>query len=392
MTSLLLFAGMTLAVCLAPGPNVMLVIGFALRQGFSPALRAIVGITSINLLYLVLAALGLVALVVASAPLFALLRYCGAAYLIYLGYKMLRAGLVVQTVEVVAPPLRSRPLLQGVITHLGNPKGVLYWSALLPQFLDTRIAAKYSLALQISALGALAIAIDFAVMCAYALIFASASQLFARTRFFRWIEIGAGLFFIVSGLLLGTERFETKLSDEINSIGWRVGHRNDIQFALAGGAVKNHIIVDAFAEQCACERRVHADFVLFQIEFVGADDAIDLFIAIFVFDRDPGAEEYLVAVAGKIFNDLQFVDALCQKTHAAVDFAQAAFAVNVIAVFRAVAVFRGFVDDGGHLRALDFPELMQLGAQGLHAFGRDIARTSALRGTITAHRFWVIQF
>lgn len=204
VTSLLLFAAMTLAVCLAPGPNVMLVIGFALKQGWRPALRAIIGISLINVLYLVLAALGLAALVVASAPLFAVLRYCGAAYLIYLGYKLLRAGLAPQTAESTKVSLQARPLLQGVITHLGNPKGVVYWAALLPQFLDST----RPLALQITLLGTFAAAIDFVVMLGYAMIFASASRLLQGSHYFRWIETTAGAVFIASGLLLGTQRFD----------------------------------------------------------------------------------------------------------------------------------------------------------------------------------------
>lgn len=217
MTSFLLFAGMTLAVCLAPGPNVMLVIGFALRQGVRPALRAIIGISLINVLYLALAALGLVALVVASAPLFAVLRYCGAAYLIYLGFKLLRAGFASQKSEANAVVLQTQPsvqqtqpLLQGIVTHLSNPKGVLYWSALLPQFLDS--VSTQPLALQIIALGTLAVIIDFAVMFAYAIVFASAGRWLHGSRYFRWIEIFAGIFFIVSGLLLAAERFNVRSS------------------------------------------------------------------------------------------------------------------------------------------------------------------------------------
>lgn len=217
MTSLLLFAAMTLAVCLAPGPNVMLVIGVALKQGFPSALRAIVGVSLINLLYLVLAALGLVALVVASAPLFAVIRYCGAAYLIYLGCQLLRAAWTPHTVDVANassqsasslqnnPSLQNDPLVQGVITHLSNPKGVLYWAALLPQFLDPQ----RSFAWQVAVLGGFAIAVDIAVMVGYALIFASASRLLRSSRYFRWIEIFAGIFFIASGLLLGAQSFES---------------------------------------------------------------------------------------------------------------------------------------------------------------------------------------
>ncbi len=199
--SLLLFVGMTLAVCLAPGPNVMLVIGFALRQGYPAALRAIIGISLVNVIYLALAALGLVALVVASAPLFAFVRYCGAAYLIYLGYKMLRAAWA-PAAEAELAKLHTRPLWQGVLTHLSNPKGVLYWAALLPQFID----AQRPLAWQIAALGALAVLIDFAAMAVYARVFASASQLLRSSRYFRWVESLAGVFFIISGVLLAAER------------------------------------------------------------------------------------------------------------------------------------------------------------------------------------------
>ncbi len=206
MTSLLLFSGMTLAACLAPGPNVMLVIGFALRQGMMPALRAIIGISLINILFLALAALGLVALVIASAPLFTAVRYCGAAYLIYLGCRMLRAGSASQTGAVEEMPLRA-PMLQGVLTHLANPKGVLYWAALLPQFLDPNPDAAYSVAWQIALFGAIATVIDFAAMYAYALLFVSASRCLRSARYFHWVEAAAGVVFIVSGILLGAQRF-----------------------------------------------------------------------------------------------------------------------------------------------------------------------------------------
>lgn len=198
---------MTVAVCLAPGPNVMLVIGFAFRQGFAPALRAIVGISLINVLYLALAALGLVALVVASAPLFAALRYCGAAYLIYLGYKLLRSGLAPQTVAAAEVALQTKPFLQGVLTHLSNPKGVLYWSALLPQFLDS----SHSLAMQITQLGAFAIAVDMIAMVGYAIMFASARRLLRSAHYFRWIETLAGVFFIVAGAMLCLERLDVRM-------------------------------------------------------------------------------------------------------------------------------------------------------------------------------------
>ena len=207
MSSIALFTGMTLAVCLAPGPNVLLVIGFALKQGHTAALRAIIGISIINVLYLVLAALGLVALVVASAPLFALVRYCGAAYLIYLGWKLLRTAWTPPEAAVAGAPVTD-PLLQGVITHLGNPKGVLYWAALLPQFIDTSATASYLVGWQIAVLGSVAVAIDFTVMCVYGAVFASTSRLLRGSRYFRWIETFAGAFFIVTGVLLAVQRFD----------------------------------------------------------------------------------------------------------------------------------------------------------------------------------------
>ena len=77
--------------------------------------------------------LGLAALT-ASAILFAFVRYAGAAYLVYLGVRMILGSR--GTPSAQAEPTRTAPgFMQGFVTHLSNPKAVLYWTALLPQFI-----------------------------------------------------------------------------------------------------------------------------------------------------------------------------------------------------------------------------------------------------------------
>jgi homoserine/homoserine lactone efflux protein len=181
-------------------------ISIGLRDGRPSVLRAVAGVLSASLIFLVVSALGLAAALHASAALFAIVRYGGAAYLVYLGVRLLvaaaRAAPVVPTPDTgaSAPPLRAgtNAFWQGFVTHLSNPKAILFWSALLPQFLDTGRA----MAPQIVFLGLLGIAMDAIVLAGYGLA-AAATRHFAPTQAYtRWIDAAAGSFFVLTGALL----------------------------------------------------------------------------------------------------------------------------------------------------------------------------------------------
>src|SRR5690606_12625719 len=128
-----------------------------------------------------------------------------------------------------------------------------------------------------------------------------------------------------------------------------------------------------------------ADQTLFQIQFVGADDAVARLFAVFILDGYPGAEIHLVRIGRLLADDLELFQALGQKAHAAVDLPQHLLAVGVLGVFRAVALGRRLADRLCHLRSAHMPQLMQLGPQARFAFRRDQWGTGGARRAIAAH-------
>jgi homoserine/homoserine lactone efflux protein len=200
---LVVFIGMTLLAALTPGLAVLLVTSNALKKGFGDAWRATVGIEIGNTVYVLASATGLTALLVTCAPLFTAVRWLGAAYLIYLGIRLLAASLRMSPADGSEINVRSlNPMLQGISTQLGNPKALLYWTALFPQFLDrTR-----DLVPQFFLLGVSAICVETVVLAGYAGVTILARGAVARPPFARRVvDAITGGFFIAMGLLLGTK-------------------------------------------------------------------------------------------------------------------------------------------------------------------------------------------
>jgi homoserine/homoserine lactone efflux protein len=132
----LLFVGAELIFSLTPGPTVMLISAYGFKGGFRDALAAIAGTQTGNTLWYVICVTGLGALVTASPLLFQGIKLAGAAYLVWLGAHALwnswRAS-----AEALGPKLIGKPYLQALLTQMGNPKAILFFGALVPQFLDT---------------------------------------------------------------------------------------------------------------------------------------------------------------------------------------------------------------------------------------------------------------
>ena len=178
---LLLFIGMTLLAALTPGLAVLLVRSNALKKGFGAAWRATVGIEIGNAVYVIASATGLTALLVASAPLFAAVRWAGAIYLICLGIRLIIASGAPAFDESEASLRALNPMVQGISTQLGNPKALLYWTALFPQFLDRT----HALLPQFFLLGISAICVETIVLTGYALATISARSAIVRPPFMR---------------------------------------------------------------------------------------------------------------------------------------------------------------------------------------------------------------
>jgi threonine/homoserine/homoserine lactone efflux protein len=137
----LLFLTMETALSLSPGPAVFYVVSQGVRGALKRSLPAAAGIISANAIYFTLSATSLGAIIAASSRFFTVAKWVGAAYLIYLGVKALRAaGLSHEVALVESGPAeqgdRRRVYLGALTLQLANPKALLFFLALLPQFID----------------------------------------------------------------------------------------------------------------------------------------------------------------------------------------------------------------------------------------------------------------
>jgi threonine/homoserine/homoserine lactone efflux protein len=167
ITQLLFFCGAALALLLVPGPAVLYIVARSVSQGRKAGLVSVLGIETASFCHATAAALGLSAILMTSALAFSVVKYVGAAYLIYLGIrKLLERDSVVED-ERLLPQSLPRTYVQGVVVNLLNPKTALFFFSFLPQFVDT---GKGSATLQILFLGLLFIGMATVTDGSYALL------------------------------------------------------------------------------------------------------------------------------------------------------------------------------------------------------------------------------
>jgi homoserine/homoserine lactone efflux protein len=139
----LLFLVMETALSLSPGPAVFYVVSQGVRGAWRRTLPAAAGILSANAIYFALSATSLGAIIAASAEFFTVAKWAGAAYLIYLGIKALRSAGSMHSVALAdraAGEGDLRGVYLGALTlQLANPKALLFFLALLPQFINPAI-------------------------------------------------------------------------------------------------------------------------------------------------------------------------------------------------------------------------------------------------------------
>jgi threonine/homoserine/homoserine lactone efflux protein len=151
-SSLLLFVSTAVVLLAIPGPAVLYVTSRSIGQGRSVGLISALGITVGTLVHVAAAAVGLSALLMSSAIAFSVVKYLGAAYLIYLGIQKLRHDESLAPSQDVARVNLGHVFGQGIIVNILNPKTALFFFAFLPQFVD---ASRGNVALQILFLGTL---------------------------------------------------------------------------------------------------------------------------------------------------------------------------------------------------------------------------------------------
>ena len=194
---LLAFAGVALVLTLSPGPDMALVLRNTLRGGRAAGFRTVGGIAVGLLVWATASALGVAAVLAASATVFMVLKLAGAAYLVYLGVQSLRA-LRRGEQRIEAPKPTGSPFRQGLVTNLLNPKLAVLFTTLLPQFIShDDPAAKSAL------LAAVFVAIGLSWLTLYTLIVGAV----ARSRRFRVVtEAITGVVLVALGARLALER------------------------------------------------------------------------------------------------------------------------------------------------------------------------------------------
>jgi homoserine/homoserine lactone efflux protein len=192
VTTLVAFIGLELVLCFIPGPAVMAVVGAALGHARA-GLATTAGILTGNFIYFVISALGLASIILTSHTAFMILKWCGALYLAYLGIRAL--------ISAAQPPLASaipdnerlvRGWIGGTVTQLANPKALVFFMAILPQFIDPH--ARFTQ--QIVILGFAGLAVEFVVLSMYVAAVEHIRKRGLTSRSHVWAERIGGVFLL----------------------------------------------------------------------------------------------------------------------------------------------------------------------------------------------------
>jgi threonine/homoserine/homoserine lactone efflux protein len=206
-----LFACMELVLCLTPGPAVLYVISSGLRAGARRSIASTLGILAANAAYFLLSATGVGAVLAASYNLFFAVKWIGAAYLVFIGLRALfgKAALVAPP-DGAADNTARRLFRDGFILQASNPKAIVFFSAVLPQFLDLRPDSHGGLhatiLMQVAILGVTSNVIEFFVLLGYGAAAGQASAFARQPRYANWTNRIAGVLLMGAGAGLATLR------------------------------------------------------------------------------------------------------------------------------------------------------------------------------------------
>jgi len=186
------------ALCLTPGPAVMLVLSQAITRGSMRAIWSIGGILAANTVYFILSATGVGAILMASYDLFFAIKWIGAAYLVWLGISAFRGKSPVLSISTgdVSHISGLRMFMNGFVLQMANPKALVFFTALLPQFINPHAPV----IAQVALLAATSVLIEFVVQLFYAVLAGRVAHLATRPRFASLTNRIAGTLLMGAGL------------------------------------------------------------------------------------------------------------------------------------------------------------------------------------------------
>ena len=193
----------TFILSLSPGPGVFSSISSGLHHGFRLGLWNGVGMQAANVLMVVFVSLGLGALLLASETLFTLVKWAGVVYLIYLGIVTWRAPARGFEEDRDDGETTARGVfMRGFWVNATNPKGIIFFAAILPQFIDV---ARPQL-IQYAIFAITTFAVDLVVMMGYTALAAKVLRVMSDPEKLRWVNRTLGGAFIAAGLALASFR------------------------------------------------------------------------------------------------------------------------------------------------------------------------------------------
>ena len=202
------FLGIAALVIIAPGPDTVMVTKNAVLHGRRAALGTSLGVNAGLVIWTVAAALGVAAVVRESAVAFSVLKFLGAAYLVWLGVQALLAARRRTAHDASGTRRSSAPVgallgfRQGLLSNLGNPKIAVFFTGLLPQFVSSRASVLGPFLL----LGGLFVLMTAVWLCSYALIAVKVSSVLTRPRVKAALDGLTGVVLVGLGVRLALEQ------------------------------------------------------------------------------------------------------------------------------------------------------------------------------------------
>jgi len=200
----LAFVTIEAVLSMTPGPAVLFVLSQAIRRGPAKSVWGTGGILSANTMYFALSATSLGAVIVASYKLFFLIKWLGAAYLVYLGVRSFFGKTSVMALPESDDGSRTGPriLRDGFFLQAANPKALLFFTAILPQFID----AHRNVVFQVLVLGISSIVVEFFILFTYGQLAGRALATARSPRFEKVTNRIAGSLLIGAGIGLARLR------------------------------------------------------------------------------------------------------------------------------------------------------------------------------------------
>ncbi|MFI6918785.1 LysE family translocator [Nonomuraea spiralis] len=206
IAKLALFCAATLTLLIVPGPAVLYIVTRSVAQGRSAGFISVLGVHVGSLVHIAAAALGISALIAASATAFTVVKYVGVAYLLWLGLRKLirRGGGEAEEVVELQVQSRRRLFWEGFVVNVLNPKTAVFFLAFLPQFTDP---AAGPVGPQILVLGVAWLVLGMASDGTYALLSSAlAGRLRRSVRVRRGLDVGSGVVYLGLAAWLTTEK------------------------------------------------------------------------------------------------------------------------------------------------------------------------------------------